>query len=279
MKLKAAVISIIFINKFLPITKTNYLRKIRQRYGPLIARNVFLYGKIKLKICKLKLHLTFLKTCKQENLLPTFVKFRIPDTYNRFQKCIRDCYRNILLKEIKIKKRELSYNFRLMNNVKSLINCDLPQTLMIHIEQVIDEYITELTNNVSETHRTKLDGLRFRDNHPVTTYNPPPPSIYSIRNLSKRILTNDENEALTNGLDFVCPSTEINEESFISNMELFFVNILGQVTDKSEYELIDTDEPVVYKVTPDQLIDASKLRSACEKFRSNIKKNKSACPQ
>ena len=179
-----------------------------------------------------------------------------------------------MLKEIKIKKRDLSYNFRLMNNLKSLINCDLPQTVMIHMEQVIDEYIRELTNNLSETHRTKLDGLRFWDNSPVTAYNPPPTSICSIKNLSKRILTNDENEALTNGLDFVCPSTKIKEESFISNMELFFVNILGQVTDKSEYELNDADEPVVYKMTPDQLIGASKLRSACEKFRSNIKKNK-----
>ena len=251
MKLKAAVISIVFVNKFFPITKTNYLRKIRQRYEPLITNNVFFYGKIKLKICKLKLHLTFLKTCKQENLLPTFVKFRIPDTYSRFQRCIRDCYHNILLKEIKIKKRKLSYNFRLKNNLKSLINCDLPQTLMIHIEQVIDEYITELTNNVSETHRTKLDSLRFWDNSPVTTYNPPPTSICSIKNLSKRILTNDENEALTNGLDFVCPSTKIDEESFISNMEFFFVNILGQVTDESEYELNDTDEPFVYKMAPD----------------------------
>ncbi len=95
-----------------------------------------------------------------------------------------------------------------------------------------------------------------------TAHVPPPSPIYFVNNFSKKVLTNDEYEDPANGMDFVYPSSGINEESFIGNIESYFINLMGYVTDK----------PTTYKMTPDQLLCASKLRSVYEKFRFNARK-------
>lgn len=56
--------------------------------------------------------------------------------------------------------------------------------------------------------------------------------------------------------------------SFISNIETCFVNLLGHCTDKKDYELNEDDEPT-YNLTPEQLLYANKIRSACNNFRTN----------
>ena len=102
----------------LPITKYNYLKSLRQHYGSSVTNNVFYYGKASFKISKLKCDLNFLKSCKRENLLPTFVRFKIPLTYERHKTAIQNCYREILKNEINVKKRQLSQLYRICNNLK-----------------------------------------------------------------------------------------------------------------------------------------------------------------
>ncbi|CAF4212293.1 unnamed protein product, partial [Rotaria sordida] len=136
-----------------------------------------------------------------------------------------------------------------------MINYDLPFHLFLHIEESIDEVVLEHATHWGETHQNKLDNMRFISNNPQTINNLPTgqPPINSVTNLSKKILTNDELQALSNGFDFVCPSNSIDEESFISNIETFFVNLLGYITDKPGYEAKDANEPIFYKMTPIQL--------------------------
>ncbi|CAF1630697.1 unnamed protein product, partial [Didymodactylos carnosus] len=60
--------------------------------------------------------------------------------------------------------------------------------------------------------------------------------INPITNLSNKILNDDEKEALINGLDFVPQSNKFDEQSFIANVELCFVSLLGYQTDQFDWE-------------------------------------------
>ena len=141
--LKAAVNSIRFLLKLLPIRKENYLQIIRQQYGPYVSNNVFYYGKTQLRICKVKLDLKFLKQCKIENIIPKFVQFKVPSTHLRYRRAIENCYKQILVKEIKSKSRELSRLFRHNRNPKSLIDLDLQHIHLCRVERIINELVAQ----------------------------------------------------------------------------------------------------------------------------------------
>ena len=144
----------------LPITKYNYLKSLRQHYGSLITNNAFYYGKTSFKISKLKCDLNFLKSCNREHLLPTFVRFKIPLTYERYQTAIQNCYREILKNEIKVKKRQLSQLYRICNNLKLRLKSDLDDIIRNQISKIITEIEKEKGTSWVEIHLTKLNKLR-----------------------------------------------------------------------------------------------------------------------
>ena len=79
-----------------------------------------------------------------------------------------------------------------------------------------------------------------------------------------------EKKALINGLDFVLPMTDFNEETFIANIESFFTSLLGVNADKHDWEEKGNDEEVILNLTPEQLIMARKLRSLSDKFYHQV---------
>jgi hypothetical protein len=97
----AAVKSIIFMSRLLPVNEKSYYIFLRQHYGVFASDLAFQYGKSQLKIAKLKCDLKFLKQCKKEDLLPTFTRFRLPLFYIRHQSVISKCYYEILNNDIK----------------------------------------------------------------------------------------------------------------------------------------------------------------------------------
>ena len=100
-KFSSAVKLIICVLRLLPINKTNYLCYLRQKYETFASKTVFQYGKTLLKISKIRYDLHFLRTCKKENLLPTFVCFHLPFSHRRYKLSVFKCYRDILISEIK----------------------------------------------------------------------------------------------------------------------------------------------------------------------------------
>ena len=55
-------------------------------------------------------------------------------------------------------------------------------------------------------------------------------------------------------------------------METYFVNLLGQATEKHDYEMKDENEPTIYNLSPTQLECVNKLRSKCNTFRQTVKR-------
>ena len=121
-----------------------------------------------------------------------------------------------------------------------------------------------------DTYNKKLESLRNEYNR--TRYYWKRSSIDPIKNYSKRKLTTREHSVLVNGLDFVYDNPSFNEKDFISNVETFFVSLLGCCTDKYEWEEKDTDENVTYNLISKHLQCADKLRSISDRFKRNAVK-------
>jgi hypothetical protein len=254
------------------MNKHNYLNYLRQQYGPIITNNVFYYGKTLFKIAKLKCDLLFLKTCKKESLLPNFVQFRIPSTHQHHQKAIQNCYREILVNELKLKKRQLTSTYKFNNNLKSLIEHELDKSNHEQVLIILNEMATERITSWTATHLKKLNTLR-QLKYPSSNVTQTTVTVSPIKNYSKRVLTADETLALENGLDFILPSLRFDEETFIANIETLFVNLLGYCSEKTDYDEREIDEKISYNLTPEQLCLANKLRKMCDTFRNHAKKS------
>ena len=87
-------------------------------------------------------------------------------------------------------------------------------------------------------------------------------------------MTKDEQIALESGLDFVFPSTSINDETLIANIETFFANLLGYSKEKKETdEQNEDEEKIIYNLTSEQLLTASRLKRYCGTFKQQAKKS------
>ena len=233
MKFKAAVNVIRFIIKLIPIKKYNYVHMIRQHYWANMAKNVFDFGKLQLKMSKTRLDLEFLRTCKREKLIPIFVQFKIPSTHYHHRRVVNNCYEQMVVNELKQKKGELSGLYRTFRNFKSVINLDLNHLYVCRIERIINKLILFKEKRIRKTHLKKLNRLRKEQ----LTSNCSFKSIISpITNLSERNLTNEEINILEKELNFVVPDNDFDELSFISDIETCHVNLLGHCTDKKEYD-------------------------------------------
>lgn len=286
--ISAAVKTLILISKFLPINNTNYVSYIRQRFGPITSKQTFGYVKLLIKQAKLKKDLEFLRTCKQSQLAPTFVRIQIPITHQHYKRAIHSFRMQLLNDEIRIKKRNLTKNYKLVNNIKSLLKETITDLTWLKLTSIFRQIIQDKKRKWTQTHERKLDTLREQSNtnrSSNTTNQPPNKYIRStnttglpskpivITNLSSRKLTEEETRILDQGLDHVFPPTKFDDCTFIANIENYFVNLLGHATDKRDYETKGENEQTVYQLTPDQLKCASKLRQTCNSFKNSAKRS------
>ncbi|CAF1553686.1 unnamed protein product [Adineta ricciae] len=279
----AAVKSLLFITKLLPVNHRTYSLYIRQHYGDFASNLAFHYVKSQLKLNKLKCDLKFLKQCKGENLLPTFVCFHYAKSYSRHEPIITNCYHQILKNEINKKKKELTDAYRRSARLKADLSININFLIFSRVLRIANERIALKIEEWTLAHQGKLDLARTRaqkrnqlqttrDRMRHTTDRRPPPTPYNIqpiKNLSRKQLSEEETLALSNGLDYVYPNRKINMPSFISNIETCFVNVLGHCTNRPDYEERDADETTIYNLTPTQLQAATKLRKICDKFCSD----------
>ncbi|CAF2134469.1 unnamed protein product [Rotaria magnacalcarata] len=252
------------------MNQNNYSHFIWQQYGRVINNNVWYWGKSLIKLNKIKHDLFFLKTCKKENLIPKFVRFRVSPTHLCYRNAILQCYQRILNDEIKYKKRQLTKEYRLSKNLQDAIYNDIHIDDIIQLQNIFESLILEKSSNWTSTHKKKLESLRNEYNHKQHDSNIS--SIDPIKNYSHRKLTPKEHTILINGLDFVHQHSSFDEKDFISNIETFFVTLLGRCTDKYDWEEKELDEKTTYNLTPEQLQYAAKLRSISDRFKRNAAK-------
>ena len=89
-----------------------------------------------------------------------------------------------------------------------------------------------------------------------------------VRNYSERKVV-DEYSVFSNDLDFIYRRKNLDVEPLISNIEYYSVSLLRKTAEKKEYVVMDNDEHVEYKLTPQQLHLANKIRRHTDNFRRN----------
>ena len=153
-----------------------------------------------------------------------------------------------------------------------LLRNNLDSVAIDQISQIITEIEKEKETSWTQTHVKKLTKLRCLKGSP--SYSTCSTNLHSpIKNYSQRTLTKDEITALENGLDFVLPSLTFDEETFIANIEMLFINLMRYCSEKSECEERNIDEKITYNLIPEQLSIASQLRKFCDTFKQHAKKS------
>jgi len=178
-----------------------------------VCDTIFHFGKIQLKIAKLRLDLKFLKNCKCECLLPKFVRFRLSASHLHYSSSFVKCQQDILKCEIKLKKRELSRLYRHSNRIKDFISANVERLLYVRILTIINRLTEQRQNQWSKTYEQKLNILRQSQQQSLSYT----PHVFEypknpVRNYSKRTLTDEEYTALVNGLDFVYCTRKLDEQ-------------------------------------------------------------------
>ena len=129
------------------------------------------------------------------------------------------------------------------------------------LEQVIEKNRKEW----EQRRQKKLNSLRIEYNEKArsTTSN----DIDPVKNYSDKIFTDAEREALINELDYVNHNSTFDEKSFICNVENLFVSLVRHCIDRPHWKKRDTNERTLYKLTPQQVQYATKLKSISDRFK------------
>ncbi|CAF1585497.1 unnamed protein product [Didymodactylos carnosus] len=180
---------------------------------------------------KLELDLKLLKKCKEENLFPKFVKFKLSNPRLGDDVKINDCYLNILNAEIKFKKRQLSRRHRIYNRLRCNFQDYVTVLEYARCIRIMDGIVREEVEKWSKTHSTKLKDLRDAQGIDNTIIRLDP-----VKNLSSHMLSSVEHEALCNALHHAYPFTNIDQIQLISNMEYFYARLLGVKTSFYHWE-------------------------------------------
>ncbi|CAF1424098.1 unnamed protein product [Adineta ricciae] len=170
--------------------------------------------------------------------------------HQHHRRATNDCYEQMMIHELKLKKCKLSRLYRMVRNFKALICLDLYHLHTCRVDRINHRIVASKELEIKENHQNKLNKFRNKQ-RPANELNKS--TLSPITNPSKRILTDKEISILENGLNFVLPTDKFDEMTFISNIEAFFVELLGHYIDKRDYEEKDVDEKIKYNLTPIQL--------------------------
>ncbi|CAF1309319.1 unnamed protein product [Rotaria magnacalcarata] len=117
--------------------------------------------------------------------------------------------------------------FRILSTHATFIANNLNVDLIVEINKIFDVIVFRQEKYWNNTHTKELNDFR-----PIGSLHTVINKINPIKNLSKKVLTKEENEVLLNELEFVYPTTHFDDETYISYIETLFVNLLGHCTDK-----------------------------------------------
>ena len=84
------------------------------------------YVKVHLRIQTIRNDLLFIRTCKKEELIPTFARIRIANPHLRYTKVHYECSKRILQAELNYRKRLLTYTHRHLTRLTSMLKDSVP---------------------------------------------------------------------------------------------------------------------------------------------------------
>ena len=274
-----------FLFSLLPLSGANVYNYLWRHYGLNTSKHFGQFVKEQIRIYRLKSAIAFILTCKNEDLIPVFARFRLANPYIADAKLRQKCARNILQAEMKFKQRHLSHTTKYLRRLDVELKQSVSRIVYILLQSILQEILKKKMDKLERTHKKKLNGLREKNirrtsqrqildpvtNRPRQIIDPvtnlPQEMGDSVTNLSKHTLTDNEHAALINGLNHVYPPDKLDQPQFVCNMEYFYARLLNIPTAYRHYQQKPSTEVVHHQLTSVQLSAASELREIANSFR------------
>ena len=106
---------------------------IRRRYGDKIIKRLRKFEKIDYRLRKAELDLEFLVKCRDNNVIPKFLNFRLANRSLGFSLTYAHCQSNLLLEEIRLKKSNVRVLKKEFDNLRSSLRQQINSIDFAHI--------------------------------------------------------------------------------------------------------------------------------------------------
>ena len=134
---------------------------IRKRYDENVLSKVRRLEKLDFKVRKRELDVEFIQLCIDNNLVPKFVQFKVPNSALRSSKTYRDCQNKLLKEELSNKRSSL----RTKRNELKKLQDDLVRTVSLvdytHLISLFTKSNDGLLSKCQEREKKKLYNLGY----------------------------------------------------------------------------------------------------------------------
>ena len=184
----------------------------RYNNGSLKAFRTFQRSDLKLGKCKLDL--LFLLSCKDRNLIPKFLWFKLSNRNLRNSHAYRSCQRKLLDEEIRQKRCRIKSLSNQASSAYSNLSSLVSTIDLVHLKSTSDKENAKRIEKHQKIQERKL--LCMCSNSPTANLNPDD----IIFNFSDQVLTENEKNILSSGLNFATPSSKLDYCNFLVPFEL-----------------------------------------------------------
>ncbi|CAF3862070.1 unnamed protein product, partial [Rotaria sp. Silwood1] len=220
---------------------------------------------IRIETVRLDIH--YLKTCRSKGIIPGFLWFKTANENLRSSQEYRESQRRLL-------NAEIDYKYQHLNNVKTSYQTSLnllreccPENIFQSLQEIITTICKPILDKKKQTIENKLYKLGY--------VNEPKCNVDRgvVKNLSTRILSDDEIDCLAHGLDYGLLPRNFDNMNAAGNIERFFHNVtdIFQKQKKLMADLKEKDVVIqndVRVLSSKELTLACNLRSLTDSFRS-----------
>ena len=210
------IIKFIFLLRF--PSNTSIVGVTVHRYGQATLDTFRAFERKSIKLSKCLVDLKFLTTCRDADLVPVFLQFKLSSRRLRTSSEALRARRRLLTVEINAKERDICRLREDVSREKSKLQENVRRIDFVYYQNVVERSCKLAAAKWAVTHDRKLLNLRAHavsDNARLD-----PDSV--ITNLSSHILSDVEKRALSKGLNFSLPRPKLKKGSYLSSFELLF---------------------------------------------------------
>lgn len=174
--------------------------------------------RLDLKLRKAELDRQYLTICSNNNLVPNFLNFKLPNNNLQNSRLYRNCQKRFLNDEIKEKTSKINSIKNRLNNTLSSLKSSVSFIDFTHFTHLI-----ERTNSNTIAHNKFIQDRKLQKLGYVNPDGLPTSKV--IFNFSSRPLNSAEESLLRKGLNFALPTRKINYLSHFLPFELLYKRI------------------------------------------------------
>ena len=200
MFLKALALVFMFLIQLRFLKNLSLIQVIHKRYGNTVVKFRRRFEKLDFKHRKAALDLQFLKTCQEFKVTPKFLQFRVGNDSLSQSQTYQTCKKWFLLKEIRIKKKNLKTLVRELSAVKEEL---LRSVSFLDVNHVFNLIVSSNKKSILKCRHVQRKRLRnlIPGYKPETSLDSHDPEKV-ISNFSSHILSHSERSLLCKGPRF-----------------------------------------------------------------------------